>query len=71
MEGEKRQTVGGSCEDGVLAAEGKRAAGRDMSASVRVGPFGALPACGKVKDSRGVRGDNWSGGRLRCRWPEF
>src|SRR5260221_14611560 len=23
-----------------------------------------------IKITRGVRGDNWSEGRLRCRWPE-
>jgi len=30
-----------------------------------------VTACGRqapVNDIRGVRGDNWSEGRLRCRW---
>ena len=59
IKGDKNRAVGGSWGGGMVAAE------------VRGGQWASIVASVGIKDSRRVRGDNWSEGRLRCSWPRF
>src|SRR6267142_2437213 len=51
-----RANKSGLTEGGVVAAEVRRTRGRGMARTSR------------WKIAAGVRGDNWSEGRLRCKW---
>jgi hypothetical protein len=57
--GDKNRAVGGSCGGGRVEGEVRGAQWASIVASVGSNIAG------------GVRGDNWSEGRLRCSWPEF